>query len=74
VAKRVETPTIVIRGALDPIVSAANSRQATTSVGRTAPSKSCCQRPVTCRSSSSPIILPRRLRHLNTAEAERRLS
>ncbi len=33
VAKRVETPTIIIRGALDPIVSAANSRQATSLIG-----------------------------------------
>jgi pimeloyl-ACP methyl ester carboxylesterase len=33
VARRIETPTIVIRGALDPIVSAANSRQATALIG-----------------------------------------
>ncbi|HEV8191054.1 MAG TPA: alpha/beta hydrolase, partial [Ktedonobacterales bacterium] len=33
VAKRVEAPAIVIRGALDPIVSAANSRQATALIG-----------------------------------------
>lgn len=33
IAKRVETPAIVIRGALDPIVSAANSRQATANIG-----------------------------------------
>lgn len=33
IARRVETPTLVIRGALDPIVSAANSRQATALIG-----------------------------------------